>query len=74
MSKHYQDLCSKYLARRRWPSLPPSLPPCPGAAGSVLAHAGRRRWRSQKVAGKPEIPGDPQVAACRGFVCYTVAR
>lgn len=26
MSKHYQDLCSKYLARRRRLSLPPSLP------------------------------------------------
>lgn len=70
MSKRYQDLCSKYLARWRRPS----LPPCRGAAGSVLAPTGRRQWHSPKATGKPEIPADLQVAACRGFVWYTAAR
>lgn len=52
----------------------PSLPPWPGAAGAALAHTGRRRWCSQKATGKPEIPADPQVEACRGFAWYTAAR
>lgn len=62
------------LARRRQPSLPPCLPACPGAAGSVLAPTGRRQWHSPKATGKPEIPADLRVAACRGFVWYTAAR
>lgn len=42
MSDHYQDLSIKYLARRRQSSHLPSLPPCPGTAGSLLAGTGRR--------------------------------
>lgn len=42
ISERCQDLSIKYLARRRQSSHLPSLPPCPGAAGSVLVGTGRR--------------------------------
>lgn len=58
MSKRYQDLCSKYLARRRRPSLPPCLPWCSRVSAGThrqkavaFPKSNRKTWNSSRPAG-----------------------